>query len=464
MFFGLDSSEEKIFESILEDLIERNKDVQHFIRLLDAIGGGTSIAIDGSWGSGKTFFVKQCKMVLDAMNPVCDFPQIQSENDSEKTETTKDYSRRMIKTRMNKIADVGMAESSFSFYYDAWDNDNEDDPLISLIYSIATDASEEYKLVSEPNIRKCAASIIESISGINPDKMIDYLKGENPFDNIKNSKDLRNKIHELIDSLTEERGNRVVIFIDELDRCNPVFAIKTLERVKHYLNHENVTFVFSVNLSQLEQTIKTYYGKEFDAGRYLDRFFDLRLSLPPANTDNYYSKVGIKSNSFTYEQSCMNIVRFFDMGLREVAKFYQTAKIAAYNPTHSNRTYFGGSEEAYIVELMVFVPYLIALGRVDNKEFETFINGKGYGRFLECIESSEFLCNYLTHKLGEKDKNGNYIDGQIKDIIDELYEALFVYPYDKLYTKEFRGIEISKTDKERVLRIVSGFYQNQCFE
>ena len=61
----------------------------------------------------------------------------------------------------------------------------------------------------------------------------------------------------------------MLFFIDELDRCKPSFAVHLLEQLKHYISDERITFVFSVNLEQLQHTIKHYYGINFDSGRYL---------------------------------------------------------------------------------------------------------------------------------------------------------------------------------------------------
>ena len=54
--------------------------------------------------------------------------------------------------------------------------------------------------------------------------------------------------------------HRLLIFIDELDRCRPTFAIETLEVVKHFFNVPNVVFVFSLDMNQLQKSIKTIYG------------------------------------------------------------------------------------------------------------------------------------------------------------------------------------------------------------
>ena len=61
-------TDENILKSLQEDIFERNQELQYFIKLLNSIEGPYSIAVNGTWGSGKTFFVKQAKMVLDAYN------------------------------------------------------------------------------------------------------------------------------------------------------------------------------------------------------------------------------------------------------------------------------------------------------------------------------------------------------------------------------------------------------------
>ena len=47
---------ENLYSTFCEDSIGRNEDLLYFIKLLDSISGPYSIAVDGHWGSGKTFF------------------------------------------------------------------------------------------------------------------------------------------------------------------------------------------------------------------------------------------------------------------------------------------------------------------------------------------------------------------------------------------------------------------------
>ena len=73
---------------------------------------------------------------------------------------------------------------------------------------------------------------------------------------------------------------KTYIFIDELDRCRPTYAIEMLETVKHLFNIPNLVFVLSTDTAQLEHSIKVVYGEGFDAREYLSRFFEQRLLLP----------------------------------------------------------------------------------------------------------------------------------------------------------------------------------------
>ena len=67
-FSVLDPTEENIRETLLNDQLGRNEELRQFVRLLNSIDGNCTIALDGDWGSGKTFFVKQAQMIIDSFN------------------------------------------------------------------------------------------------------------------------------------------------------------------------------------------------------------------------------------------------------------------------------------------------------------------------------------------------------------------------------------------------------------
>lgn len=73
---------------------------------------------------------------------------------------------------------------------------------------------------------------------------------------------------------------RIIVIIDELDRCRPDYAIRFLETMKHVFEVEQVRFLLAVDKGQLIHSIKGVYGSDFDGEQYLERFGDIWLTLP----------------------------------------------------------------------------------------------------------------------------------------------------------------------------------------
>lgn len=98
----------------------------------------------------------------------------------------------------------------------------------------------------------------------------------------------RTKLAEL--SATEEKP--IVIFIDELDRCRPDFAIAMLERIKHFFDVPNIVFVLLINRHALVSAIRGRYGERFAASEYLEKFIHLQLSLPRHGNNSLKNSLG----------------------------------------------------------------------------------------------------------------------------------------------------------------------------
>lgn len=152
-------------------------------------------------------------------------------------------------------------------------------------------------------------------------KLIDSFKSEDPLQELKKEKGIQKMIKEFLDSLLLEKGSRLVVYIDELDRCKPSYAVRLLERIKHYFSNDRITYVFSVNINELQHTIKQYYGSDFDASKYLDRFFDLRISLPSADLERYYQSLNFYNFHYTYDIACDAVIKAYHFELREIAKY-----------------------------------------------------------------------------------------------------------------------------------------------
>lgn len=72
----------------------------------------------------------------------------------------------------------------------------------------------------------------------------------------------------------------VVLFIDELDRCRPDFAVKLVERLKHFFDVPNLVFILLLNREQLELAVKGVYGEKTKSSIYLNKFVNFFFRLP----------------------------------------------------------------------------------------------------------------------------------------------------------------------------------------
>ena len=67
--YELQPTRENLIKTLCNDTLNRNKDLVYFYKILTNQEQSCTIALDGKWGSGKTFFVRQSDIIIDACNP-----------------------------------------------------------------------------------------------------------------------------------------------------------------------------------------------------------------------------------------------------------------------------------------------------------------------------------------------------------------------------------------------------------
>lgn len=425
-------TDENILTSLKEDIFERNQDLMYFIQLLDSIEGPYSIALNGSWGSGKTFFVKQAKMVLDAYNKDFNMPEM-----------NQFMIKGLIKFPEQKI------KNQYCIYYDAWKNDCDMDPIYSLICSIT--AGYEYfnkrGIVDKKKIADLGFDIIKSIIHFIPnsavrmilsilplDKIKEDLKNTNPLSSVKEQIELEGKIQEFFRNLRAEKEERIIIFVGELDRCRPDFSVQLLERIKHYFDLENITFVFSVNCEQLVQTIKKYYGEEFDAGRYLGRFFDQVVPLPKANLRKFYKIYDIDEMYFC-DMTIREFSKSYNLSIRDQIRYINMYKILVKRMKNTQLIQASTYPDMEWLLSNCIIPIMIGINIFEPQNYNAFISGERQNEFVQFVENLWYV--EKIHKVVETPDSKGYVK-KYADTASELGAI-----YQALFGKEKEGLEIS---------------------
>ena len=437
--YELKPTEENLIKSILTDMVGRNVAIANFIKVLDATEGNISIAIDDSWGNGKTFFVKQTQLILQSYN-------------------SSDDKLADVKNCMLKIFKNHTPKNYFPIYYDAWTNDNDTDPILSIIFTMLQDLAclQEYE-VNDKNLWDSIKDGLEVISttfgGPRIKNLLNSVEGKNILEELKKNKEIYQVLNEMFDVVLEKNSadTRIVFFIDELDRCRPDFAVCLLERIKHYFLNEKVVFVFSINALELHHTIQRHYGGNFNADKYLRRFFDFTIPLPAANMQKYHESINFDDDIARYSIAKI-VMQKYHFSLREISRYLQYLKLAI---PQKYETSFNAQNFFYFD---VLVPFLIGLKIHDLTQYNEFIHGRNFKDFIEVMQlgrpdwyCTKFLTDVETFDK-EKVKQG-YKLISLEEKIRPVYECLFVegsQRHLRIYTQEF-----SANDKKKILETIS---------
>jgi len=259
-------------EILCADQLDRAKYAEFLTNYLNSAGqrdNGYVINLNAEWGAGKTWFLKRwCCQQLKNDHPVA--------------------------------------------YIDAWKNDFSETPMLTVVSgilsSLEADANtkslknrrqfaEKFRTISKRALPTLATGLAKQYLGVdlNDDGKADsdaaeglgrmFEKALEAHDQtLKGVEQYRSEIARCLNEATTEDGTSgwrtpMYVFIDELDRCRPTYAIELLETVKHLFEIKGIVFVIATNTDQLQHSIKAVYGEGFDANRYLYRFFNRSFTL-----------------------------------------------------------------------------------------------------------------------------------------------------------------------------------------
>ena len=256
---------------------------------------GFVLAIDATWGAGKTSFIHQL------------------------------------------IHDLKSSEHLIPIYYDAFANDFSSDTFLSIGATICSEVENHLKKIGKSTK---ADKQLEHLKNVTKNTAIELVKlgtnlavksltagivdsaavqkvATNAFQSatfgtleldlsqkFKAYEDSKKNIQSYVKALESISLNseKVVFFIDELDRCRPDFAVEVLEKIKHLFSAKNVIFVISYNKSQLSKIISSVYGvDETDSLKYLEKFIHIEANLPLADNNDQESSYNQLFDSFLIE-------------------------------------------------------------------------------------------------------------------------------------------------------------------
>lgn len=252
------------------DVLNREQFVDQLINLMDNLSDNeisVSFAIDGVWGSGKSF-------VLD-----------------------------MFEDRLSIIhSEDKEHEKYYIIRYNCWKYDYYDEPLVAMVATILDAIDNNQNILCGENgsrikgVLKAIGATFLTIAGnkLNDMAGVDIMAA---FELVKNGLDDGKKdfkeshsydvyfefneaLHSLQDVLSELSKEYTIVFlVDELDRCLPEYAIKVLERLHHLMEDtKNIINIIAVDKGNLQKSVQHLFGFE-DPETYLKKFIQFTVPL-----------------------------------------------------------------------------------------------------------------------------------------------------------------------------------------
>ena len=99
----------------------------------------------------------------------------------------------------------------------------------------------------------------------------------------------------VLNKIGKSSKDRLVFFIDDLDRLNPGKAVEVLEILKLFLDCDKCVFVLAIDYSVVSQGVKVKYGDSIDDSKgrsFFDKIIQVPFKMPTAqyNLKNYVGK------------------------------------------------------------------------------------------------------------------------------------------------------------------------------
>jgi ABC-type dipeptide/oligopeptide/nickel transport system ATPase subunit len=271
----------------LNDKLEWRAEVARLNRRVMECSAPHVLGIHGEWGSGKTSFMRQVQSSLGGRMP-------------------SDASVDAALTPLSAAERAKMQKQVVTIWFDAWRYQNEATPIVALLHEMRRQMANLPSVIAK--FKKlgtiATASLLDGLSdaakliGIEGMPNVEKIEKraekweQEHYSSALNTNSIREHLQQTIECLLPDKENaRVIIFIDDLDRCNPKAAMRLLEGLKIYMSIPRCVFVLGMNERILIDAIREEISAPKDtdteelklrASHYLEKICTdiYRLPLP----------------------------------------------------------------------------------------------------------------------------------------------------------------------------------------
>ena len=356
----------------VDDLMARQDIATRLTNLVATQEPPLSISLHGQWGTGKTFLLRRWQKTLEL-------------------------------------------DSYQAIYFNAWEDDFCDDPLLAMIGHLAEHFEDnKFKQLARrvaeialPLIKENLLGVLKATTGVTIELDQQRQGSKSPLDAYleqRATKDqLKSQLAQLSGEVAGETGHPLVFIVDELDRCRPTFAIELLERVKHIFDVPHIVFVFGLNRDELTKSLSSVYG-DINTDVYLRRFFDFEFNIREADSQGFALHL---MDKFQLGQ----VFQSLSTAARDNGYVYEFQSYMEFCPKLWSALGLSLRDIDYSIRLLALLAKNISVGTFSNPLILGILIGMKFKKpeFYHSLTTGNFLTSEIM----------DYIDGELRrDLID----------------------------------------------
>lgn len=407
-----------------EDVLNREEFINKVINLIEIIAQNNKsccFAIDGQWGSGKSFVLNKIE-------------------------------KKLVREQSEELA----GDKYFVFYYDCWKYDYYEEPLLSIISSMMDHIEDKIMLFPEDKREKILELVkvvgkalmtlaVKQRFGMEFDEtinsVIDSLLKEKtkeydtyfPFKNVLET--VRKKIKEIAEI------QPVIIIVDELDRCLPTYTIKVLERLHHVFEGiEKAIVIIAMDKTQIGKSLEKIYGDSLDVDKYLRKFIAFDLYLDTGTASKFLEKYEQYVNLFDIRDEEAEKIEHFMTDLTEGIDIRTQEKI--FEKAESLHKLLSKEEKMDAAILLLEIMILCTKEKIKDNDLKWVIDNS-IDTDLDLIEKVGREYIHKVRSYEEKSINGNHVSvykNGMQKVIQDTSFGRMVFLISSLYNEVKEGI------------------------
>ncbi|WP_430410373.1 KAP family P-loop NTPase fold protein [Kordia sp.] len=316
------------------------------------------------------------------------------------------------KSTLMKYLEQNLKDDFNTFFFDTWQFE-KDDNLPQTMLEFLLKKSEDLGEKISGDILKFAEKLFRGLGESVKIKVPLYPQGPsvdiNPSEFVKEFEKENISFYEALESfkteflrweddITKKKPQKYnIIFIDDLDRCEPENVLNLLSAIKLFFTYgEKTIFFFGVDKKAVQQAIQTKYKDVVKSEEYLEKIFDISFSMP--EHDNVLKLVSTYFDDRSVEGERLN---------EKIADFFKQLQFT--NPRRLKK---------------VLNKYLLLANASENLH-----HNHKYAKYIGEIFTEESYGNYFETILSL------YLI-TVKEFYPELFKTLFDFKLKEKYLRE----------------------------